>query len=305
MQLERMHKDCEKPAPMNPKKLLCYLIATGNRADMSPKFLPILCADCKSELTPETARYKCECGNLSYTVRDGVICADQLKLNREVSTRDSQAEGYLLHGKFPTQIKHFEKFISANPPTKASATSIDLGCGPGPTTALLSERGYSTCGVDFSLNSLLLNKSDCESKGYSPSFCQANLNNISFKPESASLLIMCDFLQHLGGRSQRQKLLLNALSALQNGGRFYLSCFNINLINYLKQDIHGAFADGSIEYERLGAKAILIDMPAWIQIDSISYMNIFNGVFLDGLATRLPGARLLARMVAITGTRVQ
>ena len=77
-------------------------------------------------------------------------------------------------------------------------------------------------------------------------FVQADLNDTFFVPDSTDVLLMADFLQHLGPEAVQRRFLRNAFEALRPGGRFYLSFFNTNLKNRLKSDINGSFADGAI-----------------------------------------------------------
>src|SRR5262245_44434068 len=47
----------------------------------------------------------------------------------EMIVRDIQAEGYLKHPKFPTQIDRMRRFIARLP--RSARPVLDLGCGPG------------------------------------------------------------------------------------------------------------------------------------------------------------------------------
>jgi hypothetical protein len=121
--------------------------------------------------------------------------------------------------------------------------------------------------------------------------------------ESTDLLLMCDFLQHLGDRRRRDAFLTKAFGWLRPGGRFYLSFFNINIKNQVKGDVRGAFAGGGIGYERLRTCDVLAALPKGVTADDVVPMNIFAGILPDRLAARLPGASLLARMIALSGTK--
>ena len=114
---------------------------------------------------------------------------------------------------------------------------------------------------------------------------------------------MADFLQHLGSRENRERLLDQAFNALANGGNYYLSFFNINIKNYLKNDIHGAYAGGRIKYERLAPLNIAREFPKHIRIDSILPMFISHNKKLDHFLTKIPFSMLFARMAVITGGR--
>ncbi len=216
----------------------------------------------------------------------------------EMARRDAQAHGYLRHSKFPTQISRISRFIQKqNPP----GLVLDLGCGPGPTTKILLEAGFDCVAVDFSAKSLAINKQTCDQIAGNAVFVQADLTKLQFARESVSGLMMADFLQHLSSAQAREKILANAFAALKPGGWFFLSFFNVNIVNWLKGDIHGSFADGTIRYTRLPTQEVKKMLPGDIVIRSSVPMNIFAGAQLDRLCAVLPFAGRLSRMTVFTG----
>ena len=118
---------------------------------------------------------------------------------------------------------------------------------------------------------------------------------------AAGVLVMADFLQHIVCRQERENFLDNAFSALTSGGRFFLSFFNINLVNYLKGDVFGDFCGGKIPYQRFCPKNIIRYLPKEIVIDKITPMNISHKALPDRILTKLPLATLLSRIIVITG----
>ena len=176
-----------------------------------------------------------------------------------------------------------------------------MGCGPGPTTEMLLKQGArGIVSVDFSIESLKI-KDRCQNFDSKPIFVCQDLRSLGLKQSSASLLVMADFLQHIVCREEREKFLNEAFSALIPGGRFFLSFFNINLINYLKGDVFGDFCSGKIPYQRFHPKNIIRYFPQEIIIEKITPMNIFNNTLPDRILTKLPLAILLSRMVVVTG----
>ena len=237
-------------------------------------------------------------GIISYTTSDALAGI------AEIETRDHQARGYLQHAKFPTQIARLRRFLARIPKHARTYPALDLGCGPGPNTQLLVDSGYRVVAVDFSRESLLVNRESVRSVPQAEvCHVQADLKQLDLAPACTQLLLMCDFLQHLGEASVRRAFLARAFKWLQPGGYFYLSFFNLNIKNYLKGDVHGAFAAGSIQYERLVAGEVITMFPDDIAIDAITPMNIFHQALPDRLAARLPGARFLSRLMAIEGHR--
>jgi hypothetical protein len=118
-----------------------------------------------------------------------------------------------------------------------------------------------------------------------------------------SLLLMCDFLQHLGNRGARDAFLVRAFEWLRPGGAFCLTFFNFNVKNYLKRDRRGTFADGAIGYERLLYRDVIRALPPGVSVDAVTPLNIFHGATADRMASMVPGARWLSRMIMIAGSK--
>ncbi len=271
-------------------------LAILGTSDLSHLAQLIVCPSCEKALRFEKGKRVCCDAPNGPTLDDNIIRYSPVISSEEMTARDSQAEGYLDHGKFPTQVHRMRSFIAGL--RRSTQPVLNLGCGPGPTTKMLSEQGMEIVAVDFSRRSLALNKAR------SALFVQANLNNIQFVPSSFDGLMMADFLQHLGGVAAQRQFLHTILSALSPGGWFFLSCFNVNVKNRLRRDIDGSFSSGKIRYHRLTPSEVLEMLPATAQIESVRPMNIFNRPLYDNVATRLPWARLFARMMVIVGRKL-
>ena len=256
----------------------------------------ILCPTCGNRLRFNAGARLCCNKPHGATIHNDIIRYRPDISSQEMATRDVQAEDYLRHTKFPTQIDRMRRFITQLP--RATRPVLDLGCGPGPTTQLLSEKGFDIIAVDFSMRSLELNKAK------SALFVQADLNDIRFVKDSVDGLMMADFLQHLGGLEVQQGFLHQTFEALASGGWFFLSCFNANLKNWLRRDIDGSFASGRIRYLRLTPARLLKMLPWSVQVESVRLMNIFHQLSLDKIAVRFPLARFVARMIVVTGRKL-
>lgn len=264
-----------------------------------------MCAQ-NAHLSWSHARGLCECGNrievdqtlVYYTASE---CLEEIS---EVTARDNQAVGYLQHSKFPIQIFRVKQFLSGLPRLAKERPVFELGCGPGPFTQMLLEQGYQVVAVDFSERSLLINRDANTAFGSKVCYVKADLNSLLMARESTNLLLMCDFLQHLGAYHKRNAFLAKAFEWLAPGGSFYLTFFNFNIKNYLKGDLHGSFAGGAITYERLLYKEVLRALPRNIKVDWVVPLNIFHSVVSDRLASGLPGAKYVARMMGISGRKV-
>jgi 2-polyprenyl-3-methyl-5-hydroxy-6-metoxy-1,4-benzoquinol methylase len=247
----------------------------------------------------------CACGFVA-RIDQGIVRytpPEELEKNVEVRARDRQASRYLEHSKFPTQIFRFEQFVASLPSQVMEKPVLELGCGPGPYTRMLLDSSYSVVAVDFSAESLDLNRRTTAGTSKPVCYVQADLNELTMARESTNLLLMCDFLQHLGHLDTRNAFLTKAFSWLAPGGHFYLSFFNFNIKNYFLGDLHGAFAGGAIRYERLLPNEVVAALPDSTRVDSVVPLNIFRHARPDRLASAVPGARYLARMIAISGRK--
>jgi len=247
------------------------------------------------------------CCNKIFKIEDNqIIIFDNTLLSiPEVRTRDSQAKGYLLHSKFPTQISRMQKWMSTIPKKLLDGIILDLGCGPGPTTKMLLEIGSrKILSSDFSINSLRINKDICQNHAAKPIFILQDIRNIKLIKNSISVLVMADFLQHITDENERVVLLNKAFNSLIPGGYFFLSFFNINIKNYLKNDIKRSFASGTIKYERLNYKEVISSLPSNVIIDRVIPMNISHHALIDRLLCALPFSNLFSRMVVIQGRKM-
>lgn len=263
-----------------------------------------LCHNCNNVINfdKSCAIENCSCGQNQYIYSDGIYENQKLKTKtNEMTVRDRQAKNYMKHAKFPTQNRYFSCWLKKITKNKKKATVLDLGCGPGPTTLMLLENNFDVVSVDFSKESLLINRESSLDYKDKVVFIQEDLGDINLKYNMFDYIVMSDFLQHLNGRDARERLLKMAFNSLKPGGGFYLTFFNLNILNYIKGDIHGGFSDGNIKYERLSPKNIVRYFPENIVIEKINPMNIFHSKLADQLASKIPCSRYFARMISIEG----
>lgn len=265
----------------------------------------IFCRKCKAEIGHHIHNFNC-CfeieeaeGIFSFINKEAEIISEEI-------TRDRQAEGYLQHVKIQSQSKFFQRFVSElfNDVNQNAKTVLDIGCGPGPTVKILSNFNYNEItAIDFSKKSLVINLEENKLKN-NIQFIQADLQHLLFESNSVDILIMSDFIQHVGSFHDKISLIQSSLQTLKPGGRFYLSFFNFNLVNYLKGDLHGSFANGTIPYERLIPSEIINHIRDLVSITRAYPMNITHKFELDNLLGRISFSRYIARMYALEGIRI-
>lgn len=254
--------------------------------------------------TPGDADLRClDCAH-SYRLSDAILHyhgSDALAPVTEVAARDRQAAGYLQHVKHPVQIANLETFLGGLPAPDDIRPALDLGCGPGPSTGLLLRHGWSPVSIDFSLESLRINAAHNADRAGRCAFVKADLRRIRFVENSVGLLVMTDFLQHIATVEARRELLARAFAALAPGGRFYLNFMNLNIFNRLKNDRFGAFAAGTIAYERLTSRDVQRILPVDVVVAERRATNTSHDVATDRMIARLPMVGLVARMNLLTG----
>tara|TARA_B100000945_G_C20406771_1_gene610451 strand:- start:95 stop:931 length:837 start_codon:yes stop_codon:yes gene_type:complete len=267
----------------------------------------ILCPCCgKDSVLQMHNTFVTTCCNTEFKIEENqiLIFDDTLFSIPEVRMRDDQAESYLIHSKFPTQISRMNAWMSNIPRHLLNGVMLDLGCGPGPTTKMLLEVGASNIlSVDFSINSLRINKDMCQTYKKKPIYVLQDIRNLRIKEGSVSVLVMADFLQHIVNGDERKYFLKNIFKSLVPGGCFFLSFFNINIKHYFKKDISGSFNSGAIKYERLNYKAVMSCFPEDIIVEKIIPMNISHNAFVDKILSFFPFSHLLSRMIVIQGRK--
>ena len=97
---------------------------------------PVLCSVCNEPVRFSDLRGLCHCNVCEYRCEQGVFFREleQSQRSEESIIRDTQAQGYLEHSKFPTQIANFKAWLEHLPKPTGTSIALDLGCGPGPYT---------------------------------------------------------------------------------------------------------------------------------------------------------------------------
>lgn len=266
----------------------------------------ILCETCGAPIkaSPDGSVARCLNGH-SCGFAEGILeytSPMSLADNKEVAARDRQARSYLSHSKVAVHSMRFREFCDGVPRDfLENKIALDLGCGPGPNASILLSKGCKVIAVDFSRQSLVLNQNANLDYLADSLYVCADLNRIRFAENAADVLVMSDFLQHLGDRNRQGEFLQSIFRSLKPGGVFYLTFFNINLKNLIKSDIRGNW--GEISYMRNRVGDVLRMLPADIVVAQQTPMNLSTSVGMDRILSRLPYADWFARWMLLTGYR--
>lgn len=97
---------------------------------------------------------------------------------------------------------------------------LDLGCGPGLYTELMSEKGHHVTGVDFSKSSIHYAQTEAEKKGLPIEYIQANYLELELEENSYDLVIL--IFTDLGVLlpKDREKMIRFVYKILKPGGIF-------------------------------------------------------------------------------------
>lgn len=126
--------------------------------------------------------------------------------------------------------------LGHSPTLSQPRTLVDIGCGRGEMLALYAARGWTTIGVDFSLDAL--NLSD-EVRHQLPASVATQVNllcadakNLCFADNSIDLVLMLDFVEHLQ-QPELKKVMTDVYRVLRPGGRVIVHTQpTINFIRY-------------------------------------------------------------------------
>lgn len=102
---------------------------------------------------------------------------------------------------------------------------LDLGCGPGLYTELLTQKGHSVTGIDFSENSIQYAKKQAKEKQLDIEYLNINYQELDFDNQfDLVILIYLDLCVLMP--EERDKVLINIYRALKKGGLFICDVVN-------------------------------------------------------------------------------
>ena len=102
---------------------------------------------------------------------------------------------------------------------------LDLGCGNGRNSVFLAGQAFQVVGIDFSVNMLKIatQKSTEIEKERRPTFIQADIMELPFKPTTFDAALFIAALHHIPNESYRLRALEELYSSLKPGAKALIS----------------------------------------------------------------------------------
>lgn len=218
---------------------------------------------------------------------------------------DSEHYLKLYHSRDNTEAKKFAKMICNIINIKPGSSILDLGCGAGRHSIILSKMGYQVTGFDLSRHLLMEARSNSIQQKTSLSLVRGDIRNLPFKPEFDLVLNIFTSWGYFESDLENFTVLKNAILLKKPTGFFVLDFLNAeylkkNLIENSETEFAGVtyrekryiknerviksikFCDGSDEkcYEesvRLFTKDQIIEVFTEIGVTNISLFGDYDG----------------------------
>lgn len=100
---------------------------------------------------------------------------------------------------------------------------LDLGIGEGQNSIVLSELGYNVTGVDYSIKSLEI----CKSNSFNIKLIQDDIRNFNIEKDKYNL-IMSSYVLHFLHKNDVYNIIKNIKANIKQNGLIYISVFSIN-----------------------------------------------------------------------------
>ncbi|HAR62614.1 MAG: hypothetical protein DKM50_06105 [Candidatus Margulisiibacteriota bacterium] len=149
---------------------------------------------------------------------------------------------------------------------------LDLGCGTGIASLIMSEKGYSVTGVDCSIDMLDVAKNKAAEKKIKIPFIQAKMEEFKKDDEFDLVISLSDCINHLIPHKLVQKTFRNVYDSLTDGGIFI---FDINTPYELEHvmSVEQEEIIGSLKYTWSGYFDHKVGIGTFIQ----SFYSLENG----------------------------
>jgi len=228
---------------------------------------------------------------------------------QEMRARDAQAPDY--DRRIPRGVQLVEtEAIMRRLRLARGQVVLDAGAGTGKLTHAAAAAGATVVAVDFSVQSLLVNR-DRARPDRRIHFVAADIRRLPVRPGSFDRVISGQVIEHLPTHEDREQAVALMSRALRPGGWIVLTAYNYNLGARLAGQREGAH-HGGIFFHRF-TPSELRAMFAGLEIDELcGIRNLPARVadapwrtvrWIDHAAERLPCSRLTGDLLLVAGRK--
>ena len=140
---------------------------------------------------------------------------------------------------FETRLKKEKPFFKEIVDTKKIKSAIDIGCGTGIHSILLSELGVESWGIDSSPEMIKVAKANAERRNVKVIFRKLKFENwhLNIKRDFDSIFCLGNSLPHILSKNKLKSVIRNIYNRLSAGGVFVIQILNYNRIMMFKERI--------------------------------------------------------------------
>ena len=209
-----------------------------------------------------------------YPIQDGIprllpreMLADQVS---EIAARDAQVDDYdrmaFLNHFGRVEIPLTRRALAAQP----TDCLLEAGCGTGRMTRILSPTVREVVAMDFSLESLRVNRGKLQTAGVANvHLVQADLCRLPFAAHSFDRIVSSQVLEHVPGPEARAAAAAGLARVLQPGGTLALSAYKHSLLTRCFSQKEGMH-DGGIPFFRFTRAEMCDTLGAHFTVHSIT-----------------------------------
>lgn len=187
---------------------------------------------------------------------------------------------------------------------------LDAGAGTGKLTHAAAAAGATVVAVDFSVQSLLVNRERARAD-WRIYLLAADLRRLPVRPASCDRVISAQVIEHLPTAEDRAQAVALMSRALKPGGRMVLTAYNYNLGARLEDQREGAHR-GEIFFHCLTPPELRA-MFAGLDIEELCGVRNLPAIiaetssraarWLDHAAERLPCSRLIGDLLLVAARK--
>ncbi len=193
----------------------------------------------------------------------------------EIAARDAQVKDYdhmaFLHLFGQIEIPLTQRALGALP----SDRLLEAGCGTGRMTRRLAQGTRDLVAVDFSLESLRVNRKKLrgDGLGHIP-LIQADLCHLPFAPGVFDRVVSCQVLEHVPGPDARRKAVAELARVVRPGGTLALSAYKHSLWTRAFAEKEGEHA-GGIPFFRFTRRELRDLLATAFEVQSITGILVY------------------------------